>query len=143
MADARFKISLRLRHPSMDPRDITKAIGMDARIQWKAGDRRVTPTGTLLEGNREDSYWCLSFPDDPLRSLADALETHVASLRDCTQFLDEFHASGGSAEFFIGWFVDRNSGDVLDWSLLHELAELHVSLSFDVYGSEVANTTQR
>jgi hypothetical protein len=122
----------------MNPRDICKAMGTDEpRFQWKADDHRVTPTGALLEGYREESYCCLRFPDEEQNSLADALERHVARLRNCKPFLDDFHASGGSAEFFIGWFVDRNSGDELHWSLLRELAELHISLSFDVYGSEL------
>jgi hypothetical protein len=143
MADARFTISLRLRHPSMDPRDMSAAIGAEPHRQWKAGDRRVHPSGTLLEGHRDATYWCLGFPDEKESSLADALERHVARLRNCKQFLDDFHASGGSAEFFIGWFVERNSGDVLEWSLLRELADLHISLSFDVYGSEIGNTPHR
>jgi hypothetical protein len=56
-------------------------MGMEARTQWKAGDRRVNPTGMLLE----------------------------TRLRDCKQFLNKFLSSGGTAEFFIGWFVDRNA----------------------------------
>jgi len=143
MADARFKISLRLRHPSMDPREMSKAIGMDAKFQWRAGDRRMTPAGTLLEGHREHSYCCLNFPEDQQKSLSHVLGKHVSSLRKFKQFLDEFHASGGSAEFFIGWFVDRNSGDILDWSLLRELADLHISLSFDIYGGEVGDAPTR
>jgi hypothetical protein len=86
------------------------------------------------------SYWGARFPDEDESSLAAGLEKRVARLRNYKHFLDEFHSSGGSAEFFIGWFVDRNSGDELHWSLLRELADMHISLSFDVYGSEIGNT---
>ena len=127
----------------MDPREITAALGREPRFQWKAGDRRVTPTGQVLEGFRDVTYWCANYPDDEARSLADSLDIHVARLRDRKQFLDEFHASGGSAEFFIGWFVDRNSGDELHWTLLGKLTELRVILSFDIYGSAIENTPER
>jgi len=50
------------------------------------------------------------------------------------EFLRDFSASGGNAEFFIGWFFpEGNSGDVLDWRLLQPITDMRIALSFDIY----------
>jgi len=51
--------------------------------------------------------------------------------------LDRLASSGGTFNFFVGWFSDRNSGDRLEWNLLREMARLRISLDLDVYGTLV------
>ena len=69
------------------------------------------------------------------RSLSAALSDVVERLHTGRAFLDMLTASGGRSELFVGWFFDEgNSGDVLGFELLGQLAELKVDVSFDVYG---------
>lgn len=45
--------------------------------------------------------------------------------------LNAFAESGGTVEFYIGWFLPP--GDTFHWTLLRDLPELGISLSVDVY----------
>lgn len=49
------------------------------------------------------------------------------------QFFKKVIASGGNIEYFIGWHLNGNTGDTLSHELLRELADLGISLSFDLY----------
>ncbi len=65
--------------------------------------------------------------------LADCLRASLSKLERKASFLRKFSATGGHLEFFIGWFVNSNCGEVLDFDLLRRLADLRIELSFDVY----------
>jgi Domain of unknown function (DUF4279) len=52
-----FRISLRVRHPSIAPEKITEALGIEPKRSWKAGEPRQTPKGTALTGSNRDTYW--------------------------------------------------------------------------------------
>jgi hypothetical protein len=52
-----FRISLRVRHPSVAPEKITEAVRIEPKHSWKAGEPRQTPTGTPLTGDNRDTYW--------------------------------------------------------------------------------------
>jgi len=40
MSEYEFTISLRIRHPSVDPRTITETLGIEPQYTWKAGEPR-------------------------------------------------------------------------------------------------------
>src|SRR5690606_8846790 len=48
----RFKVSLRLVHPSADLSHCSREFGLEPSRQWRAGDARTTPRGRPLEGVR-------------------------------------------------------------------------------------------
>jgi hypothetical protein len=54
-------------------------------------------------------------------------------LEPVAEELAAFADAGGSAELFVGWHFQRNSGDRLDWELMRRLAECRLSLSLDIY----------
>jgi hypothetical protein len=130
----KFEIALRLRHPSMDPTEITLRLGINPSYCYRAGDPRVTPKGSALTGTNKESFWYADLPVEDAPSIADGLRISNASLVPHKIFLNSFVDDGGTVEYFIGWFIDGNSGEVLDWSLLKECAELKVAVQFDVYG---------
>jgi hypothetical protein len=49
----RFDVELFIVHPTIDPSEITIALGLEPKVSHRAGDRRVTPKGILLEGNHD------------------------------------------------------------------------------------------
>jgi hypothetical protein len=92
----------------------------------------------LLEGVQRESYWTANVAHGSSQDfdLAGVLEACIDKLNPHREFLLDFSASGGSAEFFIGWFFpEGNSGDVLDWRLLQRLADIRITLSFDIYAA--------
>jgi hypothetical protein len=118
----------------MDPQHISAEVRMQPEFQWKAGDRRTTPQGALLNGYREDSYWVSELHPIHKESISETLEHYLLTLGDAKAFMADFCLTGGSIEFLIGWFVGANSGEVFHCSLLGRLVELQISLAFDVYG---------
>jgi hypothetical protein len=50
MSEYEFTISLRIRHPSIEPLTITKMLGIEPQHTWKAGDARRSPVGGGTRG---------------------------------------------------------------------------------------------
>lgn len=55
-------VSLRIRHPSCDPDDITKELGLTPEHSWARGEPRRSEGGLQLGGARHDSYWVANVP---------------------------------------------------------------------------------
>jgi len=119
----------------MDPEDISVALGMKPQYHWKVGERRTTPTGQLLTGVNESTYWCSAGVDGQGFALAESLSSHLLMLERRREFLTEFVSTGGSVDYFVAWFTDgMNTGATLDWELLKRLGALQIDLDLDVYG---------
>jgi hypothetical protein len=87
-----------------------------------------------LPGVYRESYWVCTVARESGTNLPEVLDRELHSLEKHELFLAEFCATGGSIEYYIGWFTETNSGVVLDWSLLKRLATLKIDLDIDVYG---------
>jgi hypothetical protein len=125
-------ISLRLRHPDRDVSALLKEWGLEVGPSWVAGTPRTTPTGRPLGGDWPESYAASRLPADGT-TLAHRLRKILTRLEPIAQKMAAFVEDGGTAELFIGWHFERNSGDLLDWELLRGLADCRVSLSLDIY----------
>ena len=86
----RYKITLRLRHPEMDPDEISNALGMQPQFRWMAGRPRRTPLGQALEGTYHETYWCSRSTTGSGFDLADTLESLVQELERHKEFLAGF-----------------------------------------------------
>jgi Domain of unknown function (DUF4279) len=131
----RYKISLRVRHPSMDPAEITYSLRFNPSQFWSAGERRASPSDGPLEGVWPDTYWTArvvegEWPGKDLEAaiaeLADRLETNKG-------FFERVRSDGGTVELFVGWFFDGQSGGVFDFGLLARMADLKINLSLDLH----------
>jgi hypothetical protein len=125
-----FRVSLRFRHPSADPEVITRALNIEPRRSWKAGEPRRTPTGSPLKGLNDITYWYVDVAAGryPTR-LKDTVLEVLHRLVHHREFLHQMRSEGGSAELFIGWFFERQSGDVLSYDLLALAGDLQIDLS--------------
>jgi hypothetical protein len=86
-----FQLSLRIRHPSMDPAEISRELNIEAEHSFRAGDPRSSRSG-LAESVYAESYWLgelepaqrvvdFSFPGNPQWPLAQQpLEEAAGSL---------------------------------------------------------------
>jgi len=131
----RYQISLRVRHPSMDPAEITYALRLEPSRSWKAQERRATPSGKSLEGTWPHTYWTATVMEGewPGKKLQAGILELLDRLELSKSFFEKIHSEGGTAEFFIGWFFDGNSGDDFDCGVLTRMADLKINLSLDVY----------
>ena len=128
-------ISLRIRHPSRDPADFTRILGLSPSHAWKAGEPRATSKGASLPGVNPTTYWTadLTRGESGAQYLASAIGRALDALSGNAALFEDVVATGGRVEFFVGWFFDRMSGEVFSHELLARLAALKIDLSLDVY----------
>lgn len=140
----RYAVSFRVVHPTMDPDEICGQLNLQAKPKWKAGSQRRTPRGDPLTGIYDVTYCCFRFEHPKNVGLVNFLKRCTKKLRNHREFLNHIHSTGGSLEYFIGWFSDKNSGGEFDWQLLSQLADLKITLSIDFYGGpELGSGTPR
>jgi hypothetical protein len=108
-------------------------MGLAVGRSWLAGAARETPTGSPLPGVYRESYAYGDLQQHSSDALSDQLDQALGFIEGQAQILDAFLDRAGRAELFIGWHFERNSGDVLDWTLLRRIADLRLSLILDIY----------
>ncbi len=82
---AAFQISLRIRHPSIDPAEISAALQLEAEHSFQAGSTYRSSAGN--ERVRTETYWLAALEADVWRSetlaqdISDPIRCAVATLR--------------------------------------------------------------
>ena len=130
----RYDISLRITHPTMHPQQICDRLGLQAKRMWKVGQPRVTPTGTPLSGVYKQTYCTFSLACSRKDELERFIERSNKILQPHKRFLRHISSTGGSIEYFVGMYLDKNHGVILSPELLDELAKLQITLALDLYG---------
>jgi hypothetical protein len=139
----KYDVSLRVRHPRMADEEISNALRMEARHHWTVGTPRKTPKGTPLKGTYDSTYCSFRLEHADDTKLSDFLAKCTASLMPHKQFLERICSTGGSIEYFVGWYSGSNSGAVLKSELLRDLAALRIDLSLDVYGATPSKVAKK
>jgi hypothetical protein len=127
----RASVSLRVRHPSKSPSEVTEALQLDPQYSWQAGDRRLTPAGALLSGRHTRSYWSRvvgngETVEETLTNALDVLQSRKSSLQALL-------AAGHSVELYVGWFATSGAASILTSDMLKELSTLGIDLALAVY----------
>jgi len=138
MSEYEFTISLRIRHPTVDPDRITKALGIEPQHTWRAGDPRRDPGGEELEGDYRESYWMGRLMDEPQLSserlsVESVLLEKLAILRRSHDFLEQLHAEGGVAELHISLYAREDFRLELSDQSLGLLGRLGLAVALDVH----------
>lgn len=134
----RYCVSLRFRHPTIDPAIISKKLSLKPKFSWKAGEPRTTPKGTMLGGIRKESYW--TAPLHSKQSLSSSkksfekfLSTALDELEPHSKFIKKIAKEGGGAEFFIGLYGSKNFEMELEPDLLKRFGKMGIRLALDIY----------
>jgi hypothetical protein len=156
MTTENFTAALRIRHPSIDPDEISARLGLKPLHCWRAGDPRNAGSGEPGKSSRTETYWVGLLPASPIpmETLAAPYGTRLGawplSIRVALRspeflmfvpilnmwrdriFWKGFAQEGGSIELLIN--VERDDGFRLDLrpNLLSMLVELGIGLSFSV-----------
>jgi len=134
LAGYAYNVSFRIRHLSIDPRELTRRFAMKPRWSWKSGELRTLPDGRVLKNRKKDSYWCYSEHYagrsknffKRVGRLANRLKRHKAFLQKITE-------SGGRCEIYVQLPGAKNIGDSLGPKALQLLAELDILLSVEIF----------
>jgi hypothetical protein len=111
MSDYEFTMSLRIRHPRIDPAEITRALGIEPQNIWRAGDPRPDFAREEIGGGiQQESYWMGRLMAEPALardhvSVESEVEHTLETLRRCFSFLETLKAEGGSAELHISLYA--------------------------------------
>ncbi len=138
MSEYEFTISLRIRHPSIEPHTITRTLGIEPQHTWKVGDARRSPGGEALEGNYRESYWMARLMPEPelssdRSSVESVLLQTLAHLRRSQAFLEQLVSEGGIAELHISLFARENFRLDLAIESLATLARLGLAVALEVH----------
>lgn len=133
LQESSFDFAVRIWHRSADPVEIGRELNWHPTLSKRVGEPRSTPKGNPLPGQNRESTWYAKLGVEPGESLASAIGRANQKLATGRSYLERLTADGGKVEYFIGWFVEANSGEVLDSILLRACADLEVQLAFDVY----------
>jgi hypothetical protein len=135
----RFDIELFVVHPTIDPREITTALGLEASIVHRAGDRRTTPDGAVLEGTYRDTRWRHSIRHEVKdQFFAKKVEEFVNRLVPYREFLHHLRATGGRATLIVQFLGDGYFGDKIGGDTLARMVDLQLDC-----GVECFTTPQR
>jgi hypothetical protein len=131
-----FDVSLRTYSFDVEPSEICALLNRSPKRIWRIGDPRVSPSGTRLNGNYEESY--CSFPitregDEELEELIERLANSLIQHKD---LFARIRAGGGRIDLFVGWYSVGNTGAVFSSVLMKLLSDLHIDLSLDGYGDQ-------
>jgi len=138
MSEYEFTISLRIRHPTVDPAKITEALGIEPQHTWRAGDPRRDPAGEELDGDYRESYWMGRLMAAPQLSsdkvsVEIVLKRTLDQLRRSQEFLDELNTDGAVAELQVSLFARENFRLELPAESLALLSRLRVAVALDVH----------
>ena len=110
MSSYEIALSLGVRHPDIDPEQITREFGLQPGHSWRSGQERLDESGALLGGAYKGTYWFCQLAPRPTfsgeRTLLEGELTRVLHLlRKSVVFLQGLHYSGGATELGITIFA--------------------------------------
>jgi hypothetical protein len=133
-----YCLALRIHHPSVNPREISRTLRMRPRISWYVGEPRASLSGAPLPGVRNDTYWSKTITPCgvkvPRNHVAEVkLTTLVKRLRRHASFFQKLRRTGGRVEVWLSTFGTRNYSFIFPPGLIRELNALGCEFIVDIY----------
>jgi len=154
-----YSVVLRLRHPDVDPEEITRRLGIEPQYVWRAGEPRRLESGEEDRGVYRESCWVavLSTPS-PLSVLMQTIgvgrldpravgaqlkvappataELYILlyKMKRTTAFWQEFVAQGGTIDCLLQVVGAERFQLEMSPALLTLCAELRLTLAIEVDG---------
>lgn len=137
MSDYEFMMSLRIRHPRIDPAEITLALRIEPQHTWRAGDVRRDSAGGEVGGTHRESYWMgrlMSSPElarDQVGIESEILRA-LGTLRRSLDLLERLKEEGGSAELHVSLYAREEFCLELRPESLSLLGRLGLAIALEV-----------
>lgn len=112
-----YKVALVIKHPTIDPGDISRALSLVPSSQSKVGF----------------TTWVHAFDTDGVTELADIFYPIIERLQTHASYFLELIRQDGSVELFCEIFAARNWEEGFHHTVLRRLADMGVDLHLDVY----------
>ncbi len=149
-----FQISLHLRHPSLDPREISRELECEAQESFGAGEPRRSRSGIAATAVHCESYWAATLDERfwaagplamglrPRDARTEARQARIMNVNTAlellttrlvwrhAQFLRRIQAEGGTLTLNVSVFEPGQGPIRLPPALCARLADLGVTLEF-------------
>ncbi len=130
----RYKVSLRIWHPDIDPDHISDCLKLQPNIVDRVGQVRYLPNGRSIPNSGTETYWVHAFDlNSSDQEFEDFLSNKLSELSLHQDLFAEITSSGGRCELFIGFFIKERCGFNFSPQLLHQASLLQLSLALDIY----------
>ncbi len=133
-----YSVSLRVRHPTMDPSIITEELRLEPVHSWKAGEPRRSQGGSSLGGIHRDSYWSAGLPAQITGPNSLPLEVffsqQVLQLNRHREFLCKLQKDGGAISLLVELAPVGNASLTLSSATSRKLADLNIEVEFQFVG---------
>jgi hypothetical protein len=152
-----FSVALRLRHPHIDPAELTRHLGIEPQHAWRAGEQRRLESGEPGQGVYRETYWVGLLPSVPLAvgdmiamrrgplpaRVADRVSALAATpqsdlfftllkMKRAATFWKTFGDEGGSVECLLQIHRPERFNFEMSQALLTLLVAMRVTLSIEV-----------
>ena len=129
-----YAISLRVRHPTLDPALLTQTLHLEPLHCWRAGEPRRSATGAALGGDHRESYWSAPLPGEGVGAAAFPLEMFLGSqlvqLNRHREFLGRLQAESAQISLLIELAPVENAVLTLSTGISRKLADLNIEVEF-------------
>jgi hypothetical protein len=130
----RFDIELFIVHRSLDPSQITAALGVGPTKVHGIGDACATPSGFRLSGTNRDTRWRYSVRYEVEDQwFAEKITELVDRLMPHAEFFRQVRSTGGSASIIVQFLGDGYFGDEIPRETLQKLADLGFNLAIECF----------
>jgi hypothetical protein len=133
----RYSVSLRAMHPRDDLRPLFDQLGLVPQKAYRAGERKPFDPGPRQSPVYAQSYAYTNlttaprnWSDEDLETFLHGVQQRLAQHRDT---LHTFFVRGGRCGLFVGLSGENTFGFELDPSLGAGLADLKLTLGFDIH----------
>jgi len=131
--ELRFTLTLAIRHPSIDPEEISRLLARVPYQSWLAGAPRRTPTGRAMPSVARESYWVWISEVGAQRNFFAVLIEELDRLLPYADFLGRVAATGGRIALGVSLPGDVNIGARLPHDAVRRLAALPIDLDIEVF----------
>jgi hypothetical protein len=133
MNEFRYVVSLRAGHPTMPADAIRSVVGLPSEFMQTAGQAFTTRSGKKTSRINKRSWIIFRLPVSGDDDLASTLDRWSDYLTGRTDGLLRLRREGVDFDFFVGLFLEGNSGVELPPPLLQKMAALGITLGLDIY----------
>jgi hypothetical protein len=129
-----YAMSLRVRHPNLDPAVLTKTLHLEPLHSWRVGEPRRSVTGAMLGGEHRESYWSAPLPGQAVGAAAFPLELflgqQLVQLSRHRELLGRLQNEGGQISLLIELSRVENAVLTLSTGVSRKLADLNIEVEF-------------